>query len=175
MLMITATGMGIMMVVLLVALAVARRVYLDSVPSSTLPSDAAAAIYDTFVRFLRDSTRTLLVVFVITALAAYLFGPGRLARAVRGTADRGTTAAGSALERAGVRTGATGRWLTRHRAWTTGGVIAAGALGLLFWNEPTVGVVTLILCLVLAALVILAILAAASGPAAGHEDRAATP
>ncbi|MGV9887585.1 hypothetical protein ACWDXG_11400, partial [Streptomyces sp. NPDC003395] len=31
------------------------------VPSSALPPDAAAAVYDTFIRFLRNSTRTLLV------------------------------------------------------------------------------------------------------------------
>lgn len=177
MLMITATGMGVVMVLLLVGLAVARRVYLDSVPTSTLPPDAAAAIYDTFVRFLRDSTRTLLVVCVITALAAYLYGPGRLARVVRRAADRGTKAAGGALERAGARTGATGRWLTRHRAWTSGAVIAAGALALLIWNEPTVAVVVLVLCLVLAVLAVLAVIAAAAGPPPhGQRDtRAATP
>ncbi|MEW2404143.1 hypothetical protein [Streptomyces sp. NPDC046862] len=182
MLMITATGVGVMMVLLLVALAVARRVYLDSVPSSALPPDAASAIYDTVVRFLRDSTRTLLVVAVITGLAAYMFGPGRVARAVRHTADRGTTAAGDALGRAGMRTGRAGRWLAAHQKWTTGGVIAAGALALLLWNAPTVAVVAIVLGIVLAVLIVLAILAAAAGPpsaapaapAAGPEAGAAT-
>ncbi|MEH0422659.1 hypothetical protein [Streptomyces sp. B21-083] len=169
MLMITATGVGVMMVVLLVALAVVRRVYLDSVPPTALPTDAAAAIYDTFVRFLRDSTRTLLVVAVITVLIAYLYGPGRPARAVRATAERGTTATGQALSRAGVPTGSTGRWLTGHRAWTTGGVIAAGALALVLWNHPTVPVVTLVLVIAVAVLLVLAIVAAAAGP----DDRAA--
>ncbi|GGY22276.1 hypothetical protein [Streptomyces djakartensis] len=175
MLLITATGVGVMMALLLVALAVARRIYLDSVPPSTLPPDAASTIYDTFVRFLRDSTVTLLVVSVITALAAYLYGPGRLARAVRRTADRGSRAAGRALERSGARTGAMGRWLAGHRAWTTGVVIAAGVLALLLWNVPTVGSVALVVGLVLAVLVVLAVLAAAAGPVAGPEDRAATP
>ncbi|MDX2935432.1 hypothetical protein [Streptomyces ipomoeae] len=172
MLMITATGVGLMMVVLLVALAVVRRVYLDSVPPDALPTDAAAAIYDTFVRFLRDSTRTLLVVAVITALVAYLYGPGRPARAVRTAADRGTTAAGRGLRRAGLRTGSTGRWLTDHRAWTTGGVIAAGALALVLWNHPTVGAVALVLGIAVAVLIILAILAAAAGPADRAADQA---
>ncbi|PWI07375.1 hypothetical protein DIZ27_28425 [Streptomyces sp. NWU339] len=168
MLMITATGVGVMMVVLLVALAVARRVYLDSVPPATLPPGAAAAIYDTFVVFLRDGTRTLLVVSVITALVAYLYGPGRPARAVRTTAQRGATAAGRALLRAGVRTGTAGRWLADHRAWTTGGVFAAGALALVLWNHPTVGAVVLVLGVVLAVLVVLAILAAAAPRAHGE-------
>ncbi|MFF9869961.1 hypothetical protein ACF1G0_31965 [Streptomyces sp. NPDC013953] len=167
MLMVTATGVGVMMVVLLVALAVVRRVYLDSVPPATLPTDAAAAIFDTFVRFLRDSTRTLLVVAVVLALVAYLYGHGRPARALRGATDRGTTAAGRALHGAGVRTGSTGRWLAGHRGWTTGGVIAAAALTLVLWNRPSVGVVALVLGVALLVVLVLAILAAASGPADG--------
>ncbi|MFJ9585344.1 hypothetical protein [Streptomyces acidicola] len=180
MLLVLATGVGVMMVLLIVALAVARRAYLDSVPSSALPPDAAAVIYDTFVRFLRDSARTLLVVSVITALSAYMFGPGRGASAVRRTADRGTTATGHALTRTGARTGPVGRWLEDHRKWTTGCVIAAGVLALLLWNEPTVGALALVIGIVLAVLILLAILAAATGPAAagpaaGPEDQAATP
>lgn len=173
MLVVTATGVAVMMVVLLVALAVARQFYLDSVPSSELPPDAAATIYDTFVRFLRDTTRTLLVVSVVTALAAYLFGPGRAARAVRRTADRCTRATGRALGRIGVRTGPVGRWLKAHQKGTTGVVIAAGVLALLLWNEPTVGALALVICVVLAVLILLAILAAAAGPAAGQENRVA--
>jgi hypothetical protein len=176
MLLITATGVGVMMVALLVALAVLRRVYLDSVPPSALPPDAAAVVYDTFVRFLRDSTRTLLVVAVITALAAYLYGPGRVARGLRTLAGRGTDAVGHALGDAGARTGATGRWLDTHRSWTTGVVIAGGVLALILWNRPTVGAVALVAGLVVVVLAVLAVLAAASGrtpaAAAGEPGRA---
>ncbi|MEV7993339.1 hypothetical protein AB0O67_15870 [Streptomyces sp. NPDC086077] len=164
MLLVTAVGVAVMMVVLLVALAVVRRVYLDAVPASTLPADAAQAIYDTIVRFLRDSTRTLLVVAVITALAAYLYGPGRAARGVRHLVARGTTATGHALRHRGLRTGAAGQWLETHRSWTTGIVVAGGVLALVLWNHPTVGAVALVLGLVLLVLVVLAVLAAAGGP-----------
>jgi hypothetical protein len=174
MLMVTSIGVGVMMIVLLVALAVARRVYLDSVPPTTLPPDAAAVIYDTFVRFLRDSVRTLLVICVIIALAAFLYGPSRAARAVRHTAQLGTTAAGRGLSRSGVRTGHAGEWLTAHRSWTTGVTIGAGALALLLWNHPTVGVVALVLVLVLVVLTATAVLAAATGRAA-HEAHPSTP
>ncbi|MEW2114804.1 hypothetical protein AB0945_06365 [Streptomyces sp. NPDC005474] len=53
----------------------------------------------------------------------------RAALAARATAERGTTATGQAPCRAGVptgSTGSTGRRLTGHRGWTTGGV-SAGA------------------------------------------------
>ncbi|MFJ3336335.1 hypothetical protein [Streptomyces sp. NPDC086766] len=163
MLMVTATGVGVMMVVLLVALAVVRQVYLNSVPPATLPPDAAAAIFDTFLRFLRDSARTLLVVAVIIALAAFLYGPARAARTVRSLTGRGTATTGRALVRGGMRTGATGRWLDTHRGWTTGIVIAAGALTLVLWNYPTAAVVALVLLVVLVVLFVLAVLAGATG------------
>ncbi|MEU6544581.1 hypothetical protein [Streptomyces sp. NPDC046859] len=177
MLLITASGIAVMMILLLVGLAVARRVYLDSVPPSVLPTDAAAVIYDTFVRFLRDTTRTLLVVAVITALAAYLFGPGRVARWVRRQSARGTGAAGHALRDAGVRTGAAGRRLDTHRSWATGIVIGAGVLTLLLWNRPTVGAVALVAGLVVVVLALVAVVAAtaapraADGPATGDFTR----
>ncbi|MGW1375065.1 hypothetical protein ACWD6P_12435 [Streptomyces sp. NPDC002446] len=164
-LMSAAIGIGVMMAVLLIGLAVMRRVYLDSVPPTTLPADAAAAIYDTFVRFLRQSTCTVLVIAVITALAAYLYGPGRGARAIRSGAVRGTGAAGRALARSGLRTGGAGQWLDTHRGWTTGVVIAVGALALLLWNFPTPASVALVLGIAVLVLALLGVLAAAAqGP-----------
>jgi hypothetical protein len=161
-LMAAAIGVGVMMIVQLVVLAVMRQVYLDSVQPDGLPENAAAAVYDTFTRFLYQSTRTLLVVAVITAIAAYLYGPARGARWVRAVADRGTDVTGGALARSGLRTGATGRWLEEHRAWTTGVVIAAGALALVLWNHPTPASVALVLGIVVFVLLLLGILAAAS-------------
>ncbi|MEV7379041.1 hypothetical protein [Streptomyces lydicus] len=159
----TAIGTGVMMAVLLIALAVLRGVYLDSVPPSALPENAAAAVFDTLVRFLRQSAWTLLVVAVIVALTAALYGPSRAARSVRSGASRGTGSVGRAAARRGMRTGTMGRWLETHRGWTTGVVIAGGALALILWNYPTAGSVALVLGIVLLVLVILGVLAAAGG------------
>ncbi|WP_171169665.1 hypothetical protein [Streptomyces sp. I05A-00742] len=161
-LMTAAIGVGVMMIVLLVGLAVARRLYLDSVPPTALPPDAAASVYDTFVRFLRNATGTVLVTAVITALAGYLYGPGRGARFTRSVTTRATGATGRAMARSGLRTGATGHWLETHRRWTTGIVIAAAALALFLWNYPTAAVVALTLGIAVLVLAILAILGAAS-------------
>jgi hypothetical protein len=169
----TAIGVGVMMVALLVGLAVMRQVYLDSVSATALPQDAAADIFDTFLRFLKNSTVTVLVIAVITALAAYLYGPGRGARWVRRAASSGTGATGRSLARHGLRTGATGRWLGAHSKWTTAIAIAGGALALVLWNYPTAGAVALVLGIVVLVLVLLGILAAATGtsdrPAAGDQ------
>ncbi|MCQ8831295.1 hypothetical protein [Streptomyces malaysiensis] len=159
-------GTAVMMVALLVGLAVVRGVYLDSVPPSALPRDPAAFIFDTLVRFLRESTRTLLVVAIVTAFATYLYGPGGGARAVRSAAARATGAIGRGLARGGARTGGFGRWLDVHRAWTTGVVITGGALALVLWNHPTPASVGLVLGIVVGILALLGILAGASGPTA---------
>src|SRR5580704_466833 len=50
-------GLAACMLVLGIALAIARGIYLNSVPSTVLPSDAAAALYDTLVRFIKDGLR----------------------------------------------------------------------------------------------------------------------
>ncbi|REK86429.1 hypothetical protein DY245_32800, partial [Streptomyces inhibens] len=95
-------------------------------------------------------------------------GPGRGARAVRSGAARSTGAAGRALARSGLRTGGPGHWLDTHRGWTTGIVIAAGALALVLWNYPTPASVALVLGIVVLVLVLLGILAGAAdrpGPA----------
>src|SRR6202012_1908504 len=59
-----AAGLGFAASVLVlgIVLQIARGIYLNSVPSSVLPSDAAAAAYDTLIRFIKEGLRTLLVV-----------------------------------------------------------------------------------------------------------------
>ncbi|TVL92492.1 hypothetical protein [Streptomyces sp. SAJ15] len=175
-LMAAGIGVAVMMVVLFVGLAVARQIYLDSVPLGTQSPAAAAEIYDTLVRYLRQSTGTVLVIAVIAAVAGYLYGPGRGARALRSGARRTVGALGRGAAREGLRTGQAGRWLDTHRRWTTGIVIGAGALALVIWNYPTAGAVALVFGLVLLVLLILGVLAAAGGngpprrehPGAGH-------
>jgi hypothetical protein len=44
-----------------------RSIYLDAVPASVLPHDAAAALYDTIVRFLRARLRTVFVLGLVVA------------------------------------------------------------------------------------------------------------
>jgi hypothetical protein len=180
-LMAAGVGVGVMMVVLLVALAVIRQRYLDSVSPGAQTQAAAAVIFDTLVRFLRNSTRTVLVIAVITVVAGYLYGPGRGARAIRSGATHASAASGRAAARVGLRTGGAGRWLQAHRGWTTGIVIGAGALALVLWNYPTPASVALVLLIIVVALALLAILAAAgtsptpAGPAGGPPDGEATP
>lgn len=156
-------GVAITMCALLVGLAVMRQVYLDAVTPVAQSQDAAAAVYDTLVRFLRQAILTVLLTALLTVIAGYVYGRGRGAAAVRSVAARGTETAGRALARTGLTTGAVGRWLRTHRPLTTGAVIGTGGLTLFLWNYPTPASVALLLLLVVVVLVILGVLAAADG------------
>ncbi|MGH3293786.1 MAG: hypothetical protein ACRDP7_18450, partial [Trebonia sp.] len=74
-----ALGLSASMLVLAAALAIARGIYLNSVPQSVLPADAAAVLYDTLVRFVREGLRVLLVVGLVIAAGAFLAGPSATA------------------------------------------------------------------------------------------------
>ena len=58
-----------------------RALYLDARPAGVLTYEAAAAFYDTLVRFLRLGLRTVLVFGLVIALAGFL--TGRSVTAVR--------------------------------------------------------------------------------------------
>jgi hypothetical protein len=62
-----AVGVAVSMVVLALALTIFGSIYLDAVPASVLPHDAAAVLYDTIVRFLRPGLRTILVLALVVA------------------------------------------------------------------------------------------------------------
>ncbi|MCP3819260.1 hypothetical protein NLX86_14450 [Streptomyces sp. A3M-1-3] len=84
----TAIGAALACLIVSIVLVIARRYYLDHLPAQVQSEAAAAAVFDTLVHFLRMTLRTVIVLGVIVALGAYLIGPGRLPRAVRGTAER---------------------------------------------------------------------------------------
>jgi hypothetical protein len=145
-------GFAASMLVLAAGLQIFRGIYLHSVPSSVLPSDAAAALFDTFVRFIKEGLRTLLVVGLVVAAAAFFTGPSV-------TAVRTRSAFGSGLgrlrhfgERSGVSTGPAGLWTFSHRKGLRVGAVALAALIFVFWGQPTAAVVILIVVLLLVVL-----------------------
>jgi hypothetical protein len=137
------------MLVLGAGLAIFRSIYLNSVPSSVLPSDAAAALFDTFVRFIKDALRTLLVAGLVVAGAAFLTGPSVTAAGTRRAITSGFDWIRHGGERAGVTTGPAGTWTYAHRKGLRIGAVALAALIFVFWGQPTVGFVILIVVLLL--------------------------
>ncbi|MFD8633029.1 hypothetical protein [Streptomyces sp. NPDC059533] len=143
-----------------IALVIARRYYLDHLPAEVQSPSAAAAVFDTLVRFLRVSLRTAMVLGVVVALGAYLSGAGRLPRGVRGRAEHAADSAAGWGAAHGVHTGKVGRWVESRRRALTVGVLVVLALVFALWNHPTVLTVLLLVLILLVLLAVLALLAA---------------
>jgi hypothetical protein len=145
-------GFAASMLVLGAGLLIFRSVYLNSIPNSTLPSDAAAVLFDTFVRFIRTALRTLLVVGLVLAAAAFLTGPSVTAVSIRRGFVSGLSWVRHLGEHAGVTTGPVGTWTYAHRKGLRIGAVALAALLFVFWGRPTALVVILIAILLLVVL-----------------------
>jgi hypothetical protein len=159
-------GVAVSMVVLALGLAVFRAVYLDAVPASVLPHDAAAVAYDTIVRFLRLGLRTVLVLALVVAAGAFLTGQSVTAvRTRHGLAGAIGWLRGGA-EQAGFRTGPVGTWVDANKRALRVGAVVLAALALVFWGRPTGKVVLGLTLALLAALAVIEFLAR-PGPRAG--------
>jgi hypothetical protein len=145
-------GLAASMLILGIGLAIARAIYLSSVPSSTLPSDAAGAAYDALVHFLRQGLRIVLLVGLVVAIAAFFTGPSHTAIQTRSGIKSGMEWIRNYGERRGVSTGPVGQWTYLHRRSLRIGAVALAALIFVFWGEPTVLVVILIVVLLLVVL-----------------------
>jgi len=130
-------GLAGSMALLGAGLLIFRGVYLNSVPASALPADAAAALFDTFVRFIKEGLRAILVLGLVVAAGAFLVGPSV-------TAVRTRAAFASALGwvrqkgvHAGLRTGPAGPWTYAHKTPLRISAVALAILIFVFWGQPT--------------------------------------
>jgi hypothetical protein len=116
-------------------------IYLNKVPPTVLPADAAAAVFDTVVRFIKQGLRVLLVLGLVVALAAFFTGPSITAVRTREAFKSGFGAIRGTGERAGLSTGPVGTWIYRHRMLLRIAAVTLAALAFVFWSDPTALVV----------------------------------
>jgi hypothetical protein len=166
-------GFAASMALLGVALAIARSIYLNSVPNNVLPANAAAVLYDTLIRFIKDGLRTLLVVGLIVAIGAFFTGPSVSAVRARGAVSGALGWLRTSGERAGVRTGPVGRWTYVHRRALRICAVALFAIIFVFWGRPTAAVAIVLAILLLVVLGLIELIGrppatAAQPQAAGH-------
>src|SRR4029453_14054954 len=155
-------GGGVGMGVLALRLPIFRSIYLDGVPATVLPHDAAAVLYDTIVRFLRLGLRTILVLALVVAAGAFLSGTSVTAVRTREGLNHAIGWLAGSAERAGLRTGPVGSWVGANKRALRIAAVAVAALVLVFWGRPTGKVV---LGLTLALLITLAVIEFLARPA----------
>jgi hypothetical protein len=148
-------GFAASMLVLGAALLVVRGVYLNSVPNDVLPSNAAAVMFDTLVRFIKEALRALLVLGLVVALAAFFTGPSVTAVRTRAGFVSAFGWIRSSSERKGLTTGPAGRWTYAHRQVLRICVVGLAAIIFVFQGRPTAGsvIVLVIVLLVLLGLI----------------------
>jgi hypothetical protein len=129
------------MFVLASLLLIFRGIYINSVPSSKVPADASAALFDTLVRFISQGLRTLLVLGLVVAAAAFLTGSSLSAVRARAAFSSGLRWLRERGELAGLRTGQAGPWTYAHRQALRIGTGGIAVLIFVFWARPTGAVV----------------------------------
>jgi hypothetical protein len=169
-----ALGLSASMLVLAAALAIARAIYLNSIPSSVLPADAAAALYDTLVRFIREGLRVVLVVGLVVAAGAYLAGPSATAVRVRNATWAGIDWLRAKSGRAGTSAGPVRTWVSAHKTVLRAAAVGVIVLIFVFWGQPSLTLVVWLVVLLLVALGIIELVGGRTVAGAGVETPAAT-
>jgi len=154
-------GLGLVasMLVLAIGLLIARSIYLNSVPPSVLPGDAAAAAFDALVHFIKVGLRVVLAVGLVVAIGAFFTGPSHTAVQARSAMKSGLAWIRNFGERKGVSTGPFGQWTYAHRRSLRIGAVALFALIFVFWGQPTALVVILLVVLLLVVLGLIELIA----------------
>jgi hypothetical protein len=165
-------GLATSMFLLAALLLIFRAIYLNSVPNSKLPADAAAALFDTLVRFIREGLRTLLVLGLVAAAAAFLTGSSVSAVRSRAAFSSGLRWLRERAELVGLRTGPVGQWTYTHRRALRIGATSLAVLVFVFWGKPTASVVIVIAVLLL---VVLGLVELIGRPPPEMPTEAATP
>ncbi len=159
-------GFAASMLVLGAALLIFRGVYLNSVPNNVLPSDAAAVMFDTLVRFIKVALRALLVLGLVVAIGAFFTGPSVTAVRTRAGFTSAFNWIRSSGERRGLSTGPAGRWTYAHRTALRLCAIGLAAIIFVFQGRPTAGSV---IVLVIVLLVVLGLIELIGRPPAKPE------
>ena len=160
---------------LAIGLAIGRAVYLNKVPASVLPPDAAAVVFDTFVRFIKQGLRVIMAIGLFVALAAFLTGPSVTAVRSRDGLKWAFAKMRGTGERAGLNTGPVGPWVYQHRTLLRVAAVVLAALVLAFTGYPTALTVLIIVLILLAVLGIIELIGRPPASARPEAASAASP
>ncbi len=156
----TTLGAAFASLVVVIALVVVRRYYLDHLPAAVQSDAAAAAVFDTLLRFLRYALVTTVVLGIVIALGAYLIGPGRLPVLIRRSCDRTADSVAAWAYGHEIRAGRVGVAAQHYRRSIALSALVVVAFLFVVWNRPTPLTILALVLVLLAVLVVLALLAA---------------
>jgi hypothetical protein len=153
---------GMLLVAILLALI--RHRYLNAVPAAQLPPDAAAVLFDTIVRFLREALRSIALIGVVLAAGAFLTGHSVTATAVRRASTRVSVLTRTGLSRLGLHMPAVSTWVGPRAGVIRAVAVAVGVVVLIVPAYLTPSFVAWVVVGLLVVLFVVAVLAAPEPP-----------
>jgi hypothetical protein len=110
-----AVGLGLSMLVLLLAFSVGRAVLLTAIPAALVPASVMTLFYDTATAAMRETAVIGVVLTFTIAIVAWFAGPFVLPRKLRSLYTDGVAAVRRSAERHNVTTGRAGHWAYAQR------------------------------------------------------------
>ncbi|MEP9362927.1 hypothetical protein ABLE68_08185 [Nocardioides sp. CN2-186] len=163
-----ALALTLSMLLLGLGLNLSREIYLNAVPTDQLPTDAAAAIYDQLVSFIRVNLRAVMVVALAVAFVAWVTGPVGAPVALRRSTSRAIGAVRQGGDKVGIDTGSFGIALHTYKTPIRVTVLGLALLLYVMRDHPT-GAFALVL-LAIAAVILLLVELLSRPPAVGAAD-----
>lgn len=152
-------GAGLAMLITAGVLQLGRSQYLNAIPSNVISPEAAAVMFDTVVRFLRDAIRALALLGLVVAVGAFLTGPSVTAVTLRRWSVTAFATAKRAAAELGLHMESVTRWSAPRARLARGIVVALGFAIILFQPYKTPSLIVWVTVGVLAALAIIEFLA----------------
>jgi hypothetical protein len=165
-------GLVVAMAVTAALLALGRSAFVNAAENR----DAAGAVFDILVRFLRNGIRVIAAFGIIIALAAFLTGPSRLAVRIRQGSRDLIGGLGRRADEAGWDAGPVGIWVAAHKVGLRIAGVVVAFLVLFLWDRPRPLTLLALALLLLVYLAAVEFLGRSAGPAApaGPSDPSGT-
>lgn len=154
-------GIAVFVAAGVTALAVAggRTAYLNAVPSTVMSHDAAAVIFDTIFRYLKQGVRNAAMLGAVVAVGAFLVGPASGCVAIRRWCVKGIASMRNGVERLGLHLGVVSDWLAPNVRIFRILTVVGGAIAFVLWKYRTPTDILWIVFWMLVALAIIQFLA----------------
>ena len=123
-------------------LVAARTAYLTGIPGIVLDHNAAAVVFDTLFRYLKESIRNTALIGAIVALGAFLIGPASGVVAVRRWCTQGIGSMRNGVEKLGLHLGGVTKVVAPNARYIRVAAVIIAVVVFLLWNYRTPAVVT---------------------------------